>query len=80
MKKAIVIGCHTNGLGVIRSLALENFQITAMYYDERDYGRFSKYVYERVTVPHPLREEKKFVEFLVENSRRWEGALIFDTN
>lgn len=80
MKKAIVIGCHINGLGVIRSLALENFQITAMYYDKTDFAQASKYVHEKVKIPHPRTEEKEFVGFLIKNSHRWKGSLILETN
>jgi D-aspartate ligase len=80
MKKVIVIGCHVCGLGVIRSLGLKGFQIIAMSYDRTDFGNASKYVYERVKIPHPRVEEKDFVDFLIKNSHRWNGALIFDTN
>jgi predicted ATP-grasp superfamily ATP-dependent carboligase len=80
MKKAIVIGCHVCGLGVIRSLGLKGFQITAMSYDRTDFGHASKYVYERVEIPHPRVEEKDFIDFLIKNSYKWNGALIFDTN
>src|SRR5579885_2784419 len=80
MKKAIVIGCHVCGLGVIRSLGLKGFQIIAMSYDGTDFGHHSKYVYERAKIPHPRIEEKDFIDFLIKNSYKWEGALIFDTN
>lgn len=80
MKKAIVIGCHVCGLGVIRSLGLMGFQIIAMSYDRTDFGHASKYVYERVKIPHPRIEEKEFIDFLIKNSYRWSEALIFDTN
>lgn len=80
MKKAIVIGCHVGGLGIIRSLGLKDFQIIAMSYDATEFGHTSKYVYERVKIPHPRIEQKDFVDFLIKNSYRWNGALIFDTN
>ncbi len=80
MKKAIVSGCHVCGLGVIRSLGLKGFQIIAMSYDGTDFGHHSKYVYERAKIPHPRIEEKDFIDFLIKNSYKWEGALIFDTN
>lgn len=81
MNKAIVIGCHVNGLGVIRSLASKQFQIAAMFYNKNvDFAHTSKYVYEKIKVPHPRKEESEFVRFLIQNSERWKGALIIDTN
>src|SRR5262245_55791081 len=80
MKKAIVIGCHVNGLGVIRSLESRDFQIAAMFYADIDYAHTSKYVHERMKSPHPRKQEKEFVNFLIQNSEKWKGALIIDTN
>ena len=78
MKKAIVIGCRVNGFGVIRSLGLKNFQIIAMSYDKTDFGHASKYVYERVKIPHPRREEREFVNFLIKNSYKWKDSCNAD--
>jgi hypothetical protein len=63
MKKAIVIGCHVNGLGVIRSLGLKGSQIIAMSYDGTDFGHTSKYVYERVKIPHLRIQERILLTF-----------------
>ena len=65
MKEAIVIGCNVNGLGVIRSLGLKNFRITALYYDRLDFAHASKYVFEKIIIPNPGAEEEKFVDFLI---------------
>lgn len=80
MKKAVVIGCHTNGLGVIRSLALENFHIIAMHYDPTEFAHTSRHVHEKVRIPHPYAEEKRFIEFLIANSDKWKNALLIETN
>jgi len=80
MKKAIVIGYGVSSLGVIRSLGLKGFQITAMYCDKADFSHTSKYVYERVKIPHPRIEEREFIGILIKNSYKWEGSLIFDTD
>lgn len=80
MKKAMVIGCHTNGLGVIRSLALENFHIIAMHCDPTEFAHASKHVHEKVRIPHPRAEEKRFIEFLIANSDKWKDALVIETN
>lgn len=80
MKKAIVIGHGVSNLGVIRSLGLEGFQIVAYYYDKTDFGHVSKFVHERVKVPHPREEEDKFIKVLLKDSDRRPGALIIDTD
>jgi len=80
MKKAIVIGCGVNGLGIIRSLGLKGLQIVAMSYDKTDFAQASKYVHERAKIPHPRIEEKGFVDFLIRNSHKWKDALILETN
>ena len=80
MKRAIVIGCDINGLGAIRSLALENFHIIAMYYDPMEFAHASKHVHEKVKIPHPRVEKKELIEFLIANSARWKDALLIETN
>ena len=78
MKKAIVIGYGVSSLGVIRSLGLKGFQITAMYYEKADFSHTSKYVCESVKIPHPRIEEREFIEILLKIAHKWEGSLIFD--
>lgn len=80
MKEAIVVGCNVNGLGVIRSLGLKNFRITALYYDRLDFAHASKYVFEKIIIPNPGAEEEKFVDFLIRNSGKWRDALLIETN
>jgi predicted ATP-grasp superfamily ATP-dependent carboligase len=80
MKKVIVIGCHVNGYGVIRSLGQKGFKVIALHYDNTDFGHASKYVCERAKIPHPRIEEERFVDFLVRNSHKWEEALLVETN
>lgn len=79
-KMVIVIGCYVGGYGVIRSLGMMGFQIIALHYSRTDFGHVSKYVHESFRVPHPCREEKDFIDFLIDNSDKWKGAIIFDTD
>ncbi|MDZ4805467.1 MAG: hypothetical protein SGI90_11455 [Candidatus Eisenbacteria bacterium] len=77
----VVIGCHVNGLGIIRSLARQGIPVIALYYDERaDFAHVSRHVQERVRVPHPRFEESAFIGVLRANAPRWRGALILETN
>lgn len=81
MRKAIIIGCHVNALGVIRSLSWKNFHIVAMFYDEKvHFAHTSKLVHEKVKIPHPGIQEKEFIDFLIQNFQRWKDALIIETN
>lgn len=50
-------------------------QVIALYYDRTDFGQASKYVHERVKIPHPLAEEECFIDFLIKNSHKWKGGI-----
>jgi len=77
MKPAIVLGTHTMGLAVIRSLGMMGVPVVAVYYDRRkDMGYVSKYVKCTIYAPHPEREEEKFVELLLGCASRFGGGLL----
>jgi len=76
----LVIGSHIGGLGVIRALGIKEINSLALTYDDHDIADVSKYVSEKVIIPHPRLEEKKFIDFLIGNAYRWKGALIIDTD
>ncbi|GAJ20502.1 unnamed protein product, partial [marine sediment metagenome] len=67
-------------LGVIRALGNKKIHIVAMPYGKSDFAQVSKYVSEKVTVPHPRLEEEQFIDFLISNSNRWKGAFIIETD
>jgi predicted ATP-grasp superfamily ATP-dependent carboligase len=79
-KTVLVVGCHTGGFGVIRGLAGRGLHIVALSYDKADYAHVSRHVSERVVVPHPRLEADQFIDLLLRNGPRWEGALILDTD
>jgi predicted ATP-grasp superfamily ATP-dependent carboligase len=76
MTPAIVLSSHTMGLGVIRSLGIKGVPIISIYYEKSDMGYVSKYVKEKIFAPHPERYEDKFVDLLVECSKRFGRSLI----
>lgn len=77
MKPAIVLGTHTMGLGVIRSLGMMGIPIIAIYYDrQKDMGYASKYVKQKIYAPHPEREEEKFIDLLIEYAARFGNGLL----
>jgi len=66
---AVVLSCHTIGLGVIRGLGVMGVPIVAVSYEKKyDMGYLSKYVKERIYTPHPEKHEKEFIEILKEYS------------
>ena len=77
--KAIVIGCHVSGLGVIRALGIKGVDVVALAYDATECGSVSRYVSETHVIPHPRKEAERFVEFLNQKADVWRGAL-FDTD
>jgi predicted ATP-grasp superfamily ATP-dependent carboligase len=78
--KAIVLGCHVGGLGVIRALGVNNIHSIALTYDNFDFAFTSKYVIDKIEVPHPRREENNFIDFLLQNGEKWKGLLILETD
>jgi len=55
---ALVVGSHVSGLAVIRALGYKGINPIALTYERSDFGDVSKYVSERVTIPHPRLEKK----------------------
>jgi predicted ATP-grasp superfamily ATP-dependent carboligase len=76
-KPALVLGTHTMGLGVIRALGSKGVPVIACYYNSDDMGYVSRYVHERVHIPHPELEEKLFIEALVQLASRFPDAPLF---
>ena len=76
----LIVGSHVSGLAVIRALGIKGIKTIALSYESSDFGDASKYVSEKVNIPHPRFEEKKFIDFLINNGHRWRGALIIDTD
>ena len=76
----LVLGCHVSGLAVIRALGVKGIESIALTYGKTDFGDISRYVRERVVVPHPRKEETKLIDFLHSKRCDWAGALIIDTD
>ena len=77
MKPAIVLSAHTTGTGIIRALGEQSVPLMAVYYEDSDMGYASKYVQYKILAPHPEREEKEFIELLLDYASRFgNGVLI----
>ncbi len=68
------------GLGVIRSLGRRGVEVVAAHYDTHEMAHHSKYVVERVAVPHPENEQEDFVDSLLGLASRYEGSVLFPTD
>lgn len=80
LPRALVFNCHITGLAVARSLAARGVEVIALDPDPRGLGQASRAVHARYTCPNPLEDEQAFVQFLLDNARRWEGSVLFPTN
>ena len=80
LPRALVFNCHITGLAVARALAAHGVEVIALDPDPRGLGQASRAVTQRHTCPNPLEDERGFVQYLLENAKRWEGAVLFPTN
>jgi D-aspartate ligase len=77
MIPAIVLSSHTIGLAVIRSLGIMGVPVNVVYYDEHDMGYVSKYVKNRLHAPHPEKDEDRFINLLIDYSRKFDKSILF---
>jgi len=81
LPRAIVFNCHITGLAVARSLAAHGVEVIALDPDPRGLGQASRSVVQRHKCPNPLEDERGFVEYLLDNAKRFgDGAVLFPTN
>ncbi len=76
LKPAVVLSTHNIGLGVIRSLGEYGVPIIAIYYQKQDMGYVSKYVKEKLPVPHPEKSEKQFIDMLINCAKRYGNSIL----
>ena len=71
--KAVVLGTNYYiGLAVVRSLGKEGIHVISVDHDEYNpYGK-SRYVKEALIAPHYKREEKEYLDFLIDIARKEE--------
>ena len=77
--KVIVAGCTHGRLSVIRSLGKRGLHVIAITYNPAEHALASRFVNEKAICPHP-RDERAFVDFLLQKAPEWDGALILETN
>ncbi|MBA2490446.1 MAG: ATP-grasp domain-containing protein [Gammaproteobacteria bacterium] len=80
MKPAIIISANTGSLAVVRALGTMGVPVVIMYYDDaHDFAHVSKYVVERIKVPHPEEAETAFIDRVVEYATHHGGGLLIPT-
>jgi D-aspartate ligase len=73
---AVVLSCHTIGLGVIRALGMMGVPVIAVTYENVDMGFVSKYVRHILFAPHPEKSESEFINLLVDKTRFLGDSLL----
>jgi D-aspartate ligase len=76
MIPAVVLSSHVVGLGVIRALGRMGVPVIAVSYHKGDMGHVSRYIGERVMVPHPEQSEERFLCALAELGGRIGRSLL----
>jgi len=75
---AIVLGTNETGLAVARSLGRCGINVIGLDY-KKDLGFYSRYI-QTLTCPHPLKEEKQFIEHLASIAKtQKEKVVLFIT-
>jgi D-aspartate ligase len=73
---AVVLSGHTMALAVVRALGRAGVPVVVLHYDARDMAQASRFVVADVRVPHPLEDEDGFIAALMEQGRRFDGAIL----
>jgi len=71
---AIVLGLYETGLGVGRSLGRKSIKVIGLDY-RKNIGFYSRYI-KPIPCPHPLKEEKEFIEFLLWIARKQNEKIV----
>lgn len=65
---------------MIRSLSNKPVEIIALSYEGLDIAHRSKYVSSFFKIPHPVKQEKEFIDFLLSKTADWKDSIIFETD
>ena len=80
MTPAIVLSSHTIGLGLIRALGIAGVPVIVVYYDKNNMGYVSKYVNNSIFAPHPERNEKEYINLLLDLAKDYRGSVLFPSD
>lgn len=80
MIPALVLGSHTMGLAIIRSLGQVGVPVNVVYYQKRDMGYRSKYVQNSIFTDDPESKEGAFIETLVACNKKFGKCVVFPSD
>ena len=63
-------------LAVVRALGENGVPVVVLHCDPRDIAQVSRYVVADIRVPHPVHNERGFIEALIEAGQRLDGAIL----
>jgi len=78
--RAIVVGAHVNGLGVMRALGPKGIPIVSISTRPFDIAHCSRWVHEHHPLPGLHEQRETLVELLEHHASRWKGCAVFPTN
>lgn len=80
MRPAIVLGSHTMGLAIIRSLGQLGVPVIVIYYGQEDMGYRSKYVRDCLFTERPESSEDAFLDVLVRCNQKYGKCVVFPSD
>ncbi len=80
MIPAVVLGSHTMGLAIIRSLGQMGVPVIVIYYEKVDMGYRSKYVQESIFSASPESSEEAFLDVIVKCEGKYGKCVIFPSD
>ncbi|HLP80395.1 MAG TPA: hypothetical protein VK141_00210 [Nitrosomonas sp.] len=77
LRTVIVLSGHTAALGIVRSLGMLGVPVVLIHYGDHDFAGRSRFVSVNLRAPHPEISEEEFINFLLDCSIRFPGAVLF---
>ncbi len=80
MMPALVLGSHTMGLAIIRSLGQMGVPVIVIYYEHEDMGYRSKYVQDYLFTESPESSEEAFLDILISCKKKYGSCVVFPSD
>jgi D-aspartate ligase len=77
---AVVLCCSKAGLAVLRAMGAAGIRTTGVWYGRTKLACRSRYVESCHGSPDPEEDETQFLEFLLSQTDKWTGSVLFPTD
>lgn len=77
---ALVLSGHLAAMGTIRCLGVAKVPVVNVHYADSDFSQVSRHVLERIRAPHPERDERGFIDLLIDCAQRFGRCLVIPAN